>query len=360
MGYRSWGGFAPYVSKAEKILKAKKNQEKLAKKGIILEPVILEGRGRTIAKTWWGKAWAENLERYADYSNRIPRGRSYVRNGSILDLKIFANNVTALVSGSRSEPYKIEIKFSSLNNSTEKLLMEKSRSSLDSMQSLLSGEFPEDLKDAFFKQGTGLFPSPKEIKLNCSCPDWAEMCKHVAATLYGVAARLDEKPELFFVLRGIKVSDFVNTMIKEESAKLLKKADVLSNRVIDTEDSGMEELFGISMDIPDSETKQPELTILSKEQSKPVKKRVSTVKKIIIKKAPSKKSLPLSNVTETTKKVVVKKNAKKKTLVAKLPENDVVIKKTTKKAISKKLVSDANLLSKEVPKRKVVKKKVNK
>jgi len=113
--------------------------------------------------------------------------------------------------------------------------MEKSRASLDSMQALLSGEFPSDLKDRFFKQGTGLFPSPKEIKLHCSCPDWADMCKHVAAALYGTAVRLDEKPELFFVLRGIKIDDFVGKMVKREQSKMLtrgpkRKPPVLSTR----------------------------------------------------------------------------------------------------------------------------------
>jgi hypothetical protein len=158
-GYR--GGFAPYVSKAEKLRQAEMARVRLAEKGINLEPVIISGRD--ISNTWWGRAWAQNLERYADYSNRIPRGRSYVRCGAVLDLKVAPNTITALVSGSRSTPYKIEIYIKPLDIKVEKTLMEKSRASLASMQSLLSGEFPADLKEEFFKQGTGLFPSPDEI-----------------------------------------------------------------------------------------------------------------------------------------------------------------------------------------------------
>ncbi len=246
MSYGSWGGFAPYVSKAEKIRRAEKARTAMAKKGVKFEPVIINCR--EISRTWWGKAWAKNLERYADYSNRIPRGRSYVRCGAVLDLKIAPNMVTALVSGSRPQPYKINIGIKSLDKKVEKALMEKSRASLDSMQSLLSGEFPADIKDEFFKQGDGLFPSPGEIELDCSCPDWADMCKHVAAALYGAGARLDERPELFFVLRGININDFVGKMVKQESGKMLKKAKAKSERVLGGDTKDVSELFGIKMD----------------------------------------------------------------------------------------------------------------
>jgi uncharacterized Zn finger protein len=246
MGWGYWGGFPPYVSKAEKMRRAEKSKAALAKKGIKLEPVQV--RGREISRTWWGKAWSENLERYADYDNRVPRGRTYVRSGAVLDLKIAPNTITAMVSGSRSKPYEIKIGISSLDKKVERALMEKSRASLDSMQALLSGEFPSDLKDRFFKQGTGLFPSPKEIKLHCSCPDWADMCKHVAAALYGTAVRLDEKPELFFVLRGIKIDDFVGKMVKREQSKMLTRAKAKTARTINAKDDELSELFGIEMD----------------------------------------------------------------------------------------------------------------
>ena len=247
MSWRSWGGFAPYVSKAQKMRRAEKARAALLKKkGATIEPVVINGR--EIARTWWGKAWNQNLERYADYGNRLPRGRSYVRDGSVLDLKIAANTISALVSGSRPKPYEISIAIKPLDKKVEHALMEKSRTSLDSMQSLLSGEFPAELKESFIEKGAGLFPSPREIKFSCSCPDWASMCKHVAATLYGTAVRLDEKPELFFILRGIKMDDFVGKMVKRESAKMLKKAKVKSARVIEAKDEDISKLFGIAMD----------------------------------------------------------------------------------------------------------------
>jgi uncharacterized Zn finger protein len=218
----------------------------LKKKGAVIEPVIVQGR--ELARTWWGKAWNENLERYADYDNRLPRGRSYVRNGSVLDLKITATTITALVAGSRPKPYTITIKIKPLDQKVEQALMARSRAALDSLQALLAGEFPAELKESFLASGTGLFPAPQEIELACSCPDWASMCKHVAAALYGTAARLDEKPELFFVLRGIKIDDFVGKMVKRESAKLLRKAAAKSGRVMEAAEADLSKLFGIAMD----------------------------------------------------------------------------------------------------------------
>jgi len=245
MSWRYGSYFPRYVTIAEKRYRAGKAEAALRKKGVILEPVVINGR--QIARTWWGNAWTRNLERYADYSNRLPRGRSYARNGSVLDLKIAANKITALVAGSRPKPYEISIAIKPLNKKVSQALMEKSRSSLDSMQALLSGEFPAELKESFLEKGLGLFPAPREIEFSCSCPDWASMCKHVAATLYGTAARLDEKPELFFVLRGVKIDEFVGKMVKRESEKMLKKAGVRSKRIIKAQDDDISRLFGINL-----------------------------------------------------------------------------------------------------------------
>ncbi len=269
-----WGGFAPYVSQAEKAHLAGKAKAKLLKKGADLQPVTLDGHA--IARTWWGKAWNENLERYADYGNRLPRGRSYVRNGSVLDLKIAETAVTATVAGSRPKPYAVTIKIKPLAKNVEDALMAKSRAAMDSMQALLSGEFPAELKEAFLTEGTGLFPSPKEIEFSCSCPDWASMCKHVAATLYGVAARLDEKPELFFVLRGIKIDDFVGRMVKRESEKMLRKAESKSGRVIEAGEGDLSKLFGIAMDrskVSDSQTDAAAVPTFGRRKKKSTKRR---------------------------------------------------------------------------------------
>ena len=191
-------GFAPYVPVAEKREKAKKTIEKLKKKDPSISPVIIEGR--KIALTWWGKAWNDNLESYSDYSNRIGRGRSYVRNGAVLDLKISKGKIAALVQGSGSKPYKVNITIEPLNKKLLKELSKDCLGKIDTFEELMEGKFPKDLAELFTTKGRGLFPSPDEITLNCSCPDWAVMCKHVAAVLYGVGARLDKEPELFLHL----------------------------------------------------------------------------------------------------------------------------------------------------------------
>jgi len=254
-GRSRWNDYyPPYVSVAEKMAKAEAARKKLAAstRGL-LEPIIIDGRA--IAVTWWGKSWCANLERYADYDNRLPRGRSYVRNGAVLDLKIDAGRITAQVSGSRTKPYTVQIELTPLVSARAERLREQCRASLDSLSALLAGRFPDELREALFAQGSGLFPSPQELKFQCSCPDWASMCKHVAATLYGVGTRLDERPELFFTLRGLTMDGFVGEVVREESERLLARADRVSERVIATDDDEMAALFGITLeDAPAAQT----------------------------------------------------------------------------------------------------------
>lgn len=283
MAWGYWNRYT-YVSKAEKIRKAEKAKVALSKKkGAAIEPV--EVSGREIARTWWGKSWNKNLEQYSDYENRLPRGRTYVRSGAVLDLKIAPNTITALVSGSRAKPYNIAINIRALDKKNEQALMDKSRASLDSMQSLLSGEFPSDLKELFLAKGTGFFPAPREIEFSCSCPDWASMCKHVAAALYGAAVRLDEKPELFFILRGIQIADFVGEIVKHETKKLLKRANAKSERVLAANKEELSQLFGIVMDEKPAQGSAgvvPRVPAKGKKQSKsavPPKMIVRVVKK---------------------------------------------------------------------------------
>ncbi len=177
---------------------------KLTKKaGRLASPVVLAGR--TIAGTFWGKAWCDNLEAYSDYANRLPRGRTYIRNGSVVDLQISEGKIASYVSG--SELYEIEIKIKPLPHRLWKTIQTECAGKIDSLIELLQGKLSSAVMQVVTRQQTGLFPSPKEIDLDCSCPDWAGLCKHVAATLYGVGARLDEKPELLFLLRGVDPSD---------------------------------------------------------------------------------------------------------------------------------------------------------
>ena len=199
-------------------------------KGRTLEPVIIQGR--KIATTWWGQAWCDNLERYSDYSNRLPRGKRYVKNGSVIDLKIEKGKVRARVQGTRSTPYKIEIDISPLSEERAQAIVDKCAKKIENIESLLSGNIPDEMKEIFLSKD-GLFPSPKEIDLNCSCPDWAYMCKHVAAALYGVGARLDKDPMLFFELRGIDASSFVDVTLANRVENMLAHASDKSPRVMD-------------------------------------------------------------------------------------------------------------------------------
>lgn len=195
----SWyGRFRPYVSVAQRRAKADREIASRRKKGQVVSPVVLEGR--TIAKTFWGKSWCDNLESYHDFANRLPRGQRYVRNGSVVDLQIKEGSIAALVSG--SELYEVKIKIESVRSPLWKSIKKACSGRIASLVELLQGKLSKGVMDVVAGR-SGLFPDPKEIKMSCSCPDWAVMCKHVAAVLYGVGARLDQSPELLFQLRGV-------------------------------------------------------------------------------------------------------------------------------------------------------------
>jgi uncharacterized Zn finger protein len=207
--WRVWDdgdGWREYVPVSERRANAARELAKRGKKGEAPSPVIVDRR-RAIAETFWGKSWCDNLERYSDYSNRLPRGRTYVRNGSVVDLKIAAGVVTALVSG--SSLYKIEVKVSAVPKARWTAVCKQSAGAIDSLVELLQGRFSQAVMTRMCEQRTGLFPSPSEIQFTCSCPDWASMCKHVAAVLYGIGARLDKQPELLFLLRAVNHLDLI-------------------------------------------------------------------------------------------------------------------------------------------------------
>jgi uncharacterized Zn finger protein len=225
----SYFGWQPYVPVAERRRQAERKLDKLRKQGQSVAPVTIEGR--TIARSFWGKSWCTNLERYSDFANRVPRGRTYVRNGSVVDLQVAKGTVTAMVAG--SSLYKIKITIAPVAVGRWKAICRDCAGTIDSLIELLQGRFAKGVMDRVCREGDGLFPSPAEIKLSCSCPDWADMCKHVAAALYGVGARLDEKPQLLFVLRGVDENDLlanagqdVGLTKAKPGAKLLDDADV--------------------------------------------------------------------------------------------------------------------------------------
>jgi uncharacterized Zn finger protein len=242
--YDDYSEFPIYVSVGEKRAKAEKGLEKLRKKNPGVKPVVIAGSA--IASSWWGKSWNKNLEGYADYSNRIGRGRSYVRSGAVLDLQIGPGEVAALVQGSRSRPYSVVIKITGITPAAWENLKKACAGKLDSLPELLAGKFPKALGELFTERGKGLFPSPRDIRFSCTCPDYASMCKHVAAVLYGVSARLDTEPGLFFTLRQVEIKDLVSETVQSRSRELLDKAKTKSSRVLEEPD--LSAIFGIQLD----------------------------------------------------------------------------------------------------------------
>lgn len=205
----SWFGWRPYVPVAARRARAQKKMAKLQKKGLCVKPVEIEGR--KIARTFWGEAWCDHLESFSDYENRLPRGRTYVRNGSVCHLDISRGKVHAIVSG--SELYTVTIAVQTLAPKKWQNLKNRCAGQIGSLLELLQGRLSKNVMAVVTDRQEGLFPLPAEIRLQCSCPDWAVMCKHVAAVLYGVGARLDEAPELLFLLRGVDHAELIGAEV---------------------------------------------------------------------------------------------------------------------------------------------------
>lgn len=234
----SFWGYREYVTVARRRAKAAKEVANLKKHGRAVSPVVIEGR--KIARSFWGVAWCDNLERYSDFANRLPRGRTYVNNGSVIDLRIARGKVEALVSG--SEIYRVKIDIAVAAPACWKAICADCAGSVGSIVELLQGKLSKHVMERVCREADGLFPPPKEIKMSCSCPDWAGMCKHVAATLYGVGARLDHDPDLLFTLRGVNCSELVSA-----GADLsITEAAAGSERVL--VDHDVAALFGLEFD----------------------------------------------------------------------------------------------------------------
>jgi len=233
--------FRPYVSVAEKKARAAKAIARVAKKrGRAAEPVVIQRRGRGIATTFWGKAWCDNLERYMDFANRLPRGRTYVRNGSVVDLAIARGKVEALVAG--SELYTVTVHIAQMKRARWRRVVTRCTGRIGSLVGLLRGELSAEVLAVLADVKEGLFPEPREITMECSCPDWAGMCKHVAAVLYGVGARLDEKPQLFFTLRDVDQTE----LLSSATSGAISRAGAGAGKRIAAEK--LADVFGIEME----------------------------------------------------------------------------------------------------------------
>lgn len=232
-------GWKPYVSVAERRKKAEREMARLRKKGHSHAPVTIQGR--KLGTTFWGKAWCDNLESYSDFANRLPRGRTYVRNGSVVDLQIGSGEIRAMVMGSAL--YKVTVKVSPIAKAHWSALCKDCSGSIETLVELLQGRLSEAVMERVCQQRAGLFPAPAEIELSCSCPDWASMCKHVAAVLYGIGARLDEQPELVFKLRAV---DHAELIVSAATEGTLSTKTPASAKILGGDD--LAALFGLDME----------------------------------------------------------------------------------------------------------------
>ena len=236
MAYDDDGGWPAYVPVAERRRQAERQVAKLRKTGQAVSPVRIEGRA--IAGTPWGRAWCDNLERYRDYESRLPRGRSYVRNGLVIDLQIRPREVTALVSG--SSIYRVTVKVAPTPAAQWRSIRADCAGRIESLVELLQGRLSEAVMGRICRQGDGLFPQPDDIAFSCTCGDHASMCKHVAAVLYGIGARLDAAPELLFRLRAVAETDLLASVGDAQPAAAPAGARVLR-------DEDVSAVFGIDM-----------------------------------------------------------------------------------------------------------------
>jgi len=306
MGHWGW---KPYVPVAERRGKAQTAVDKARQAGKDVKPVVLATR--TIAKTFWGKAWCDNLETYSDYENRLPRGRSYVRNSAVIDLKIKPGKIIAQVMG--SSRYRVKIGITPLASDKWQKLVADCTGSIATLMELLQGKFSTAIMSRLCEEKTGLFPQPEEIQLDCSCLDWATMCKHVAAVLYGVGVRLDEQPELLFVLRQVDANDLLTAQAAELPTRAKKPAKA---KVLD--DAALADVFGIELATAEPAGEAAPASALGKWRTTAGKAEKTTAKPD--KKAPAKRTRKFAAITTPTpaaKTKAVKKSATRKVMLQK-------------------------------------------
>ncbi len=234
------GGFKPYVPVAERRKSAEQAMGRMRRSGVTLQPVTIEGRH--IAQTFWGKAWCDHLESYSDFENRLPRGRTYVRNGSVCHLEILRGRINAKVQG--SSMYDVAVDIRPLPGPSWDSIKKRCTGKIVSLLDLLQGRLSAGVMEVVTDRETGLFPSPREIRMQCSCPDWATMCKHVAAVLYGVGARLDTQPELLFLLRGVDHDELIDARAEAAVQEVVSGG---KGRRISEKDLGA--IFGLNVDV---------------------------------------------------------------------------------------------------------------
>ncbi len=247
--YSRYSSFYSYESVSEKKSKAKKTIAQLRKRNPDIAPVEISGR--TIAVSWWGKAWNNNIEAYADFRNRLARGKSYLTHGCVVDLQITEGIIIAKVIGSGRNLYNCRITIDPMNKSNWRNIKKLVSGKISSLTELMAGKFPQELDAALSAKANGLFPAPKEFHPHCDCPDSAKFCKHLAAVIYGIGNRLDSRPELLFSLRGVDSKELIAEVVTEHKDNLIAKAaKVKSRRKMNLNDKKLAKLFGIKFSVP--------------------------------------------------------------------------------------------------------------
>ncbi len=343
--------FKPYVSVGQRRAQAKRSMDALRKKGVDIQPVEIEGR--KIAKTFWGKAWCDHLESFSDYENRLPRGRSYVRNGSVCHLAITQGKIEAKVSG--TEIYDLCIEIKTLPAKKWAAVKQRSAGQIGSLLELLQGELSDQVMEVVTDRNEGLFPLPGEISFDCDCPDWAVMCKHVAAVLYGVGARLDEKPQLLFTLRGVDYEELIEANAETAVSAVTTRG---TSKRLATGD--LADVFGIDLDADNSPGSRQAMPKKRTPKKKKAAKKKKSVKQVAKKKSARKATKKVSaKKKNTTKKSTAKKVAAKKVAKKKVPKRKTVTKKTTPKKKTETKATAKNTAVKKKVGRKAVKKKTS-
>jgi len=242
-------GWSPYVPVAERRAKAAKKMDVLRKKGVNIQPVVIEGQ--KIARSFWGKAWCDHLDSFGDYSNRLPRGRTYVRNGSVCHLDVSKGKVEAIVSG--SSLYTVTMSIQTLAATKWRNVKKRCTGGIGSLLELLQGKLSDEIMAVVTDRNDGLFPGPREIEYQCTCPDYAGMCKHIAAVIYGIGARLDKRPELLFVLRGVDHEELIDA--DAAAAAVSASGSSVTSRRRTLAANNLENVFGVEFE--DGEVPSP-------------------------------------------------------------------------------------------------------
>ena len=314
----AWNGYGwrPYVPVAQRRAKARKKMDSLRKKGVDIQPVEIEGR--KIAKSFWGEAWCKHLESFSDYENRLPRGRTYVRNGSVCHLEIRKGEILAKVAG--SEIYSLRIQIKTLPKKKWTAIKQRCAGQVGSLLELLQGKLSSHVMEVVTDHTSGLFPLPAEVSLCCDCPDWAIMCKHVAGALYGVGARLDQQPELLFKLRAVDHTELIEADAEAAISDATSRGK--SKRL---SDGDLSDVFGIDLD----SSGEP-ATVSTTRKKSPIKVTKGKRKKAVA----TKKRAPRKGAKKTVKKKL-RKTAGKKTMkgaTAKATKTPTSKKATKRKA----------------------------